>query len=89
MACEWSGCLSSNNWNETTSISYGLGVACLTKCMLLLRWLFLPVQVSCGGSENCLMNLKLIISTILMADDREIIIPILNTCVVIKRASRG
>jgi hypothetical protein len=55
--------------------------------MLLLRWLFLPVQVSCGGSENCLMDLKLIISTILMADDREIIIPILNRG--IKRASRG
>ena len=43
-----------SQWNKT--ISYGLGVACLTKCLLLLRWLFLPVQVSCGGSENCLMN---------------------------------
>jgi hypothetical protein len=32
---------------------------------------------------------ELIISTILMADGREIIIPILNTCRGIKRASRG
>jgi hypothetical protein len=36
-----------------------------------------------------LLDELIIISTFLMADGREIIIPILNTCRGIKRASRG
>jgi hypothetical protein len=49
----------------------------------------IPSRANELWGKRKLLDEFLIISTIFMADGREIIIPILNTCRGIKRASRG